>query len=159
MNLRPFASGDATVLAAVSQRAFENDVLHGAPEKGGPPGYDSPAWQTETARTATAYLVIEVGGRVVGGVIVFGSGGDYWIGRMFIDPDHQGRGYGLAALASLEREYPEATRWSLETPPWNKRNHRFYEKAGYTRAGTSKSGDYLFEKRTVRSNSGVSENT
>lgn len=151
MEFRPFASSDATVLAAVSRRAFENDVLHGAPEKGGPPGYDSPAWQTETARIATAYLVIEVGGTVVGGVIVFGSDGDYWIGRMFIDPDHQGLGYGSAALAHLEREYADAARWSLETPPWNERNHRFYEKAGYTRVGFSESGDYLFEKRAVPS--------
>jgi GNAT superfamily N-acetyltransferase len=151
MKLRPFESSDAGLLAAVSRRAFDNDVLHGAPAKGGPPGYDSADWQIETARAATAYLVIEVGGSVVGGVIVFASGGDYWIGRMFIDPDHQGRGYGSAALAQLELEYPDAIRWALETPPWNERNHRFYEKAGYTRAGLSKSGDYLFEKRNVPS--------
>ena len=147
MRLRRFETRDATIMAAISRRAFESDVLHGAPAEGGPPGYDSADWQLETARAATAYLVIEVEGSAVGGMIVFGASGDYWIGRMFIDPEHQSRGHGSEALARLEREYPDATRWSLETPPWNRRNHGFYEKAGYVRAGVSKSGDYLFEKR------------
>jgi GNAT superfamily N-acetyltransferase len=135
------------MLADVSRRAFANDVLYGAPEEGGPPGYDSAEWQTETAQGATAYLVIELGDSVVGGIILFGSAGDYWIGKMFIDPCQQGRGLGSEALAHMEREYSDARRWSLETPAWNRRNHNFYEKAGFTRAGTSESGDYLFEKR------------
>lgn len=147
MRIRPFEAEDAQVLATVSKRAFENDVVHGAPETGGPPGYDSAGWQDEIARQATAYLVLEVEGSVVGGVILFGSAGDYWIGRMFIDPSHQGRGFGSEALARLEREYTDAWRWSLETPTWNRRNHRFYEQAGFVRAGTSESGDWLFEKR------------
>jgi RimJ/RimL family protein N-acetyltransferase len=146
MRLRPFVATDAEMLAAISRRAFDDDVLHGAPGTGGPPGYDSAEWQAQTASEATAYLTIEVGGSVIGGMIVFGTDGDYWLGRMFIDPDHQGRGLGSEALARLERKYPDATRWSLETPPWNRRNHRFYEKAGYSRAGISRSGDYLFEK-------------
>jgi RimJ/RimL family protein N-acetyltransferase len=146
MELRPFDSGDAEVLAAVSRRAFEGDIHYGAPELGGPPGYDSAKWQQETASAATAYFVVMLEGSVVGGMIVFGSDGDYWLGRMFIDPEHQGRGIGSEAIAQLEREFPDATRWSLETPPWNQRNHTFYEKAGYSRAGISASGDYLFEK-------------
>ena len=148
--LRPFTAGDAPVLAEVSRRAFECDHLHGAPEKGGPPGFDSADWQAEMAAAATAYLVIEVDGRVIGGLILFGSADDYWIGRMFVDASHQGRGLGSRALAELERMYPEAELWSLETPTWNLRNHRFYERAGYTRAGFSKSGDVLFEKRVER---------
>ena len=146
MKLKPFQPGDAEALAVVSRRAFENDVQYGAPEVGGPPGYDSTDWQLTTAEAATAYLVIVVEDSVVGGVIVFGSAGDYWLGRMFIDPDQQGRGIGTRAIAELEREFSDATRWSLETPPWNRRNHSFYQKVGYSRVGTSESGDYLFEK-------------
>ncbi len=137
MKLRPFEPSDAEDLAAVSRRAFENNVLYGAPKEGGPPGYDSAEWQAEAAQAAMAYLVVEREGSVVGGIIVFRSAGDYWIGCMFIDPDQQNRCLGSEALAQLEREYPDAIRWSLETPPWNLRNHGFYEKAGYLRAGVS----------------------
>jgi RimJ/RimL family protein N-acetyltransferase len=146
VRLRRFEREDAEVLAAVSRRAFENDVRHGAPEPGGPPGYDSPDWQLEMGETATAYLVIVVEDRVVGGMIVFGSAGEYWLGRMFIDPDQQGCGIGTAAVAELEQGFPDARLWSLETPPWNRRNHRFYEKVGYSHVGSSDSGDYLYEK-------------
>jgi RimJ/RimL family protein N-acetyltransferase len=154
VKLRPFESDDAEILAEVSRRAFEHDVLHGAPGVGGPPGYDSAEWQAQTARMATSYLVIENGGSVIGGIIVFGSDGDYWLGRMFIDPEEQNRGLGSRALALLEQAYPDSIRWSLETPEWNRRNHRFYEKAGYRRVGRSKSGDVLFEKRSTRSRAG-----
>ena len=36
---------DASALALVSKRAFHSDIHCGAPELGGPPGYDSPDWQ------------------------------------------------------------------------------------------------------------------
>ena len=59
MRLRPFEPDDAEILATISRRAFENDILYGAPQEGGPPGYDSADWQRETASSATAYFVIE----------------------------------------------------------------------------------------------------
>jgi GNAT superfamily N-acetyltransferase len=154
MQLRPFRAHDAGILAAVSRRAFENDTRYGAPEVGGPPGYDSASWQAEMASQATAYLVIEVEGEVIGGIILFVTGSESWVGRMFIDPSWQGRGFGLATLAAAESQYPDLRRWSLETPPWNCRNHLFYERAGYTRTGLSNSGDYLFEKVLRRPSNG-----
>jgi GNAT superfamily N-acetyltransferase len=151
VNLRRFESSDARVLAAISRRAFENDVHYGAPARGGPPGYDAPEWQVRTAREATAYFVIEHHGDIVGGMIVFGSDGDYWLGRMYVDPEVQNQGVGARAVDLLEGEFPDAERWALETPPWNTRNHRFYEKLGYARAGLADSGDYLYEKHVTGS--------
>jgi GNAT superfamily N-acetyltransferase len=150
VTLRPFEVADAKGLARISRRAFEQDVAVGAPEPGGPPGYDSPEWQAQTAREATAYLVVEREGDVVGGLIVFGGHGDYWLGRMFVAPEWQGRGVGTEALHRLEEAYPDWTRWALETPVWNRRTQSFYEKAGYSRVGTSPSGDILYEKRSTR---------
>jgi GNAT superfamily N-acetyltransferase len=151
VNLRRFESRDAGLLAKISKRAFENDVQFGAPARGGPPGYDAPEWQAQVAREATAYYVIEHQGDVVGGMIVFGSSGDYWLGRMFVDPTAQNQGIGARAIDLLEGEFPEAKRWALETPQWNTRNHRFYEKLGYARVGLADSGDYLYEKCVTRS--------
>jgi GNAT superfamily N-acetyltransferase len=149
ITLRRFEIPDADLVAAISKRAFENDVDYGAPAVGGPPGYDDPQWQARIAGEATAYYVILDHGSVVGGMIVFGANGDYWLGRMFVDPGAQNRGVGARAMTLLEREFPDARRWALETPPWNTRNHRFYEKTGYARIGLADSGDYLFEKRPV----------
>jgi GNAT superfamily N-acetyltransferase len=151
VNLRRFESRDAGLLAAISKRAFEHDVHYGAPVPGGPPGYDAPEWQARAAREATAYFVIHHQGDVVGGMIVFGSSGDYWLGRMFVDPMAQNQGIGARAIDLLEDEYPDAKRWALETPSWNTRNHRFYEKLGYARVGLADSGDYLYEKCLTRS--------
>ena len=151
VTLRRFESRDSDLLAAISKRAFENDVNYGAPERGGPPGYDESEWQARVAVEATAYYVIEDQGGVVGGMIVFGSNGDYWLGRMFVDPVAQNRGLGSQAIALLESQFPDAKRWALETPQWNTRNHRFYEKLGYARIGQADSGDCLYEKILERS--------
>ncbi|MHC4218675.1 MAG: GNAT family N-acetyltransferase, partial [Planctomycetota bacterium] len=146
-----FKTSDADLVTAVSKRAFENDVECGAPAVGGPPGYDDPQWQARIAGEATAYYVIEDQGSVVGGMIVFGENGDYWLGRMFVDPGTQNRSVGSRAITLLEREFPDARRWALETPRWNTRNHLFYEKTGYARIGQADSGDYLYEKRLAGS--------
>ena len=47
----------------------------------------------------------------------------------------------------LLRSTDHGQTWSLETPPWNLRTQRFYEKAGYVRVGRTSSGDLLYEKR------------
>jgi GNAT superfamily N-acetyltransferase len=148
VSLRPFKVEDAEVLATISRRAFDHDIVVGAASEGGPPGYESAEWQTQTACDADSYFVIEADSEVVGGLIVFGTLGDYWLGRMFVDPDRQDQGLGSAALVRLEEAYPDWTRWRLETPSWNKRTQRFYEKAGYTHVGTSPSGDLLYEKHS-----------
>jgi GNAT superfamily N-acetyltransferase len=150
MRLREFRPEDAEVLADISRRAFESDTRVGAGSPGGPPGYDSPEWQSRMAAEAESYLVVESEDGIVGGMIVFGTDGDYWLGRMYIDPERQGRGLGSEALARLEATRPDWTRWRLETPPWNRRTQEFYRKAGYEPVGRSPSGDVLFEKRARR---------
>ncbi len=42
--------GDADAVAAVSARAFEDDIHYSAPPVGGPPGYKSAAWQIRMMR-------------------------------------------------------------------------------------------------------------
>jgi GNAT superfamily N-acetyltransferase len=150
VSLRTINSEDIIKLVDISKRAFENDINYGAPKVGGPPGYDSQEWQSDIATEATAYYVILECDNIVGGLIVFGTGGDYWLGRMFVDPECQNRGIGSTAIKLMEAEFPDAYRWRLETPIWNFRNHLFYEKVGYKRVGVAHSGDYLYEKNIDR---------
>jgi len=61
---------DARLLASVSKRAFDDDVHYGAPGPGGPPGYDSEAWQRRMMRYGEYYVMAREG-EVIGGMIVF----------------------------------------------------------------------------------------
>jgi RimJ/RimL family protein N-acetyltransferase len=123
---------DATALADISRRAFETDVSFGAPGPGGPPGYDSAGWQAQMMQRASAYWKILLNGRLIGGAIVFTyPRGRYYLARIFLDPDYQGRGFGMQAMEGLLALYPEARVWNLETPPWNQRTKAFYRKLGF----------------------------
>lgn len=123
---------DVERLAEISKQAFHSDVQCGAPAEGGPPGYDSPEWQKAVMNSATAYFKIVVGGKLVGGLIAFDQGnGRYYLSRMFIDPDYQRQGIGLRAVELLFQCFPNAKTWWLDTPVWNKRTRRFYEKLGF----------------------------
>lgn len=123
---------DAAALAAVSERAFETDAAHGSPYPDGPHGYASPAWQRDMMRRACAYWKVMAGPALVGGIVVFhGLRGRFRLARLFIDPDVHRRGYGRRAVALTLAAYPEARRWTAETPVWSKRAQLFYTAAGF----------------------------
>ena len=140
-------SKDAKALARASQRAFHSDIHCGAPGIGGPPGYDSAAWQTKMMRIGE-YFKIVVDKQVVGGFIVFRKGTrEYELGRIFVDPDFQDQGIGTQAFAFLWQTYPLAKRWTLGTPSWNQRTRHFYKKVGFVEIGEDEHEGILFERR------------
>lgn len=121
-------AGDADALARASERAFHSDIHCGAPGIGGPPGYDSAAWQTKMMRIGEYYKIVSED-QIVGGMILFRQGTrQYEVGRIFVDPDFQNQGIGTQALEFLWKNYPLAKRWSLGTPAWNHRTRYFYKK-------------------------------
>lgn len=142
------ASGtDCRTLAATSRRAFEADPEVGAPGVGGPPGYDSPDWH-EAALGWGQVFTITHDGRPVGGAIVYvHSPLEARLARLWLVPEAQNQRLGREAIATLEARFPEVTRWTLDTPAWNTRNHHFYERCGYRAIGTEGGDGILFEKR------------
>ena len=89
--------------------------------------------------------VIELDGEVAGFAIANGENGSIW--ALFVEPDHEGRGYGKrlheAAVAWLwSRGFDRI--W-LTTEPGT-RAEGFYEAVGWTRAGTTRDGEILFER-------------
>jgi len=138
---------DAKALAQVSERAFHTDVLYGAPGIGGPPGYNSAAWQARMMRIADYYAIL-TDGQIVGGMIVFCKGPrQYELGRIFVDADFQNQGIGAQAFEFLWQTYPLAKRWTLGTPAWNRRTRHFYQKVGFAEAGEDGHGGILFERQ------------
>ena len=152
ITLKLAAPQDADALAAIQTRTFDHDSRqHGRGERGGPPGYDSAAWQRRMMRKAAYYKILE-DGQIIGGAIVFDNGGGHiYLGRIYIDPDYQNRGIGAQAMRLIEQAYPSARRWTLETPLWALRNQHFYERQGYVKVGEQRvegedQADVVYEK-------------
>ncbi len=147
VTLAPASLPDAEGLTEISTRAFHSDITCGAPTKSGPPGYDSPAWQRAMMGQATAYLKILVNDEMVGGAIIFNQGhGNFYLGRIFVDPAYHGQGVGTQAMVLLQAYFPAARKWKLETPTWNSRTTNFYQKLGF-RLIRASDEDLFFEKK------------
>lgn len=111
--------------------AFDNEsIVHPEVPPGGPPGYDSAESFQEDMGCSECYKIV-IDGQIVGGIVVRDCGEGHWhLDRIFVIPAFHNRGLGSRALEFIERTHP-ATRWTLHTPEGAKRNHYFYEKAGY----------------------------
>ena len=145
---------DAAALADISRRAFETDSAVGGTGPGGPPGYDTAAWQRSMMTKASAYWKLLLDGQLIGGAIVFSyPRGRYYLARLFLDPDYHRQGLGLRAMEALLAAYPEARVWRLETPPWNQRTRAFYKKLGF-RVVRETAEDVFFQK-TMSDSHGV----
>ena len=140
--------GDAEILAKVSERAFHSDIHCGAPSLGGPPGYNSAAFQRKVMRFSD-YFKIVADDKIIGGFWLRRiAPREYELDRIFVDPDHQNQGIGVNAFEFLWEEYPLAKRWTLDTPAWNERTRHFYAKVGFVEVGTDGHGGVRFERRT-----------
>ena len=119
-------------IAAISKRAFESDTEVGGVIGDYPPEYDSVIWH-EQMRNEGHLLQAVVDGEIVGGAILFldKDGESLYIGRIFIDPVHHRKGYGLSVMKLVETCYPGIRKINLDTPLWNVRTNAFYTKLGY----------------------------
>jgi GNAT superfamily N-acetyltransferase len=137
---------DSEALALISKQAFDNDIHYGAPGPGGPPGYDSAAWQSRMMQIGDYYKIVQ-DGQTIGGVIVFRKGvRQYEVGRIFISPPYQNQGIGKQVFEFLWTAYPLAKQWTLGTPKWNARTRHFYRKVGFEEVGEDRQGGVLFER-------------
>ena len=128
---------DAEVLADISKRSFESDVDVGSSVKGGPLGYDSvEVHRNHATRSRLDYLKVLYDGKIVGGMRVYKMGpGHYEIMGVFIDPDFHRKGIGKKSFGMILGMYPDAKKWTLDTPDWNIRTKNFYEQLGFVQYG------------------------
>ncbi|MDE6642453.1 MAG: GNAT family N-acetyltransferase [Acetatifactor sp.] len=130
MELTKAGTSDALVINSISKRAFDSDIAVGAPSKAGPPGYKSVSFHVKMAKANHLYK-LSVDGLIVGGAILFMDGLQLNIGRIFVDPEHFRKGYGIFIMQEIERIFPDAKEIFLDTPVWNIRTNAFYQKLGY----------------------------
>ena len=119
-------------IVAISKRAFETDIEVGGAIGNYPPEYDSLIWHKQMLNEGHLLQAV-IDGEIVGGVILFvdNEGETLYIGRIFIDPVHYRKGYGLALMKMVETFYPGIKKIKLDTPLWNVRTNAFYTKLGY----------------------------
>ena len=119
-------------IVAISKAAFDSDIDVGAFKSDGPPDYDSIVWHIQM-KTEGHLLQAVVDGEIVGGAILFldKNGETLYIGRIFIDPVHYRKGYGLTLMKMVETYYTGIKTIKLDTPLWNIRTNAFYKKLGY----------------------------
>jgi GNAT superfamily N-acetyltransferase len=140
---------DVKILAKISKKAFETDLLDGiAPSSfktpGGPPGYDSPDFHKFIMSVLDVYNIL-LEGEVVGGLLLNSHIKRHCIlERIFVAPTHHKKGVGGKAMEVVHQNYPEADIWTLGTPKWNSRTRNFYEKLGYVQVGWEKSPDPIW---------------
>ncbi len=130
LQLIPAGTADTLVLTAISKHAFDSDTEVGAPSAGGPPGYQSVRFYNKMARGKHLYKLTD-DGLIVGGALLFRDGNKMNVGRIFVDPKHFGKGYGLFIMKQIEEQFPDIDLIMLDTPLWNTRTNRFYQKLGY----------------------------
>ena len=133
MHLVPAEETQIPRLVELSIAAFHSDMTVGGSGTGGPPEYDSEAWHTDMMDQGHLFTALE-GEKIVGGAILFGdaSAPDFlYVGRIFIDPALFRQGYGIRLMELVEDMNPEITVFCLDTPIWNIRTNRFYQKLGY----------------------------
>lgn len=78
-------------------------------------------------------VVAEAGGQVVGVAQRGRRGADHVVYKLYVDPQHRGRGLGPQLLDALARQLPaDADRLYIEHFVANERAGAFYEREGFT---------------------------
>lgn len=131
----------------MSIRAFKTDVNVGGEEGDCPPDFDSVEWHRKMARNGHLYQAM-MGKDLVGAAIVFPdeTKNQVYVGRIFIDSVQHRKGYGTRLMECIEKQYPFAVEFDLDTPSWNERTNAFYKKLGY-RIIKVEDGFVFYQKR------------
>ena len=146
--LLPAKSQDVMILTAFSKWAFETDVQVGAPALAGPPGYKSNQFYSQMKRAKYLYSFF-ANGIIIGGAVLIPDGNpkgiEVEIARIFLNPEHFKKGYGIKLMQAAEALFPNAKSFILDTPIWNTRTNCFYQKLGYTEY--KRNEEFVFYKK------------
>lgn len=135
-------SGEAAALLEIQKEAFQSDLKKYQ-------DYDSsPAAETleffKYKLKHSYHYTIFADNKIIGGVCVVKVTDDHYrLFRIFLSRKYQNRGIGAKVLPYIEKKYPQAKKWSLDTPKDNPVTRHFYEKYGYKKTKEYKVNERL----------------
>ena len=112
----------------------------------------SVSFHVRMARTNHLFKLANENGVIIGGAILFREGDTLNIGRVFIDPQHFRKGYGLFMMREIENLFPDVKVFTLDTPVWNTRTNAFYTKLGYSEV--KRDTDLVYYSKSADGNAG-----
>ena len=152
---KPFTEQDIDIYAPIMKRSFDEDTKrHTEDSSGGPDGYDNGDFLRKwyLHKDVTSFSIYQ-GERPIGAVALWiKSNNENILGNIFIDNDLQDGGLGMTIWEFVENSYPNAKKWSTETPIFSRRNHNFYvNKCGFhiikiVKPKDEKDGSFVLEK-------------
>ena len=136
----------------MSIRAFETDINVGGIKGEYPPEFDSIEWHKQMAREGHLYQAM-IENDLVGAAIVFPDETEksVYIGRIFIDSIYHRKGYGIRLMDCIEKNFPCADEFNLDTPCWNARTNAFYKRLDYRNIKVEE-GFVIYQKRKSEPN-------
>jgi len=133
----PATIDDADALTAIQQQAFKRlyDIYH---DESSPYFRGSDEIAVWFSRPNWFVYKIHADGVLCGGVSFCernGMPGVYYLARIYVLPELQGKGIASTAILLCEATVANANRWTLDYPVNEAANRRCYEKAGYADTG------------------------
>ena len=98
-------------------------------------------YHMKMARSGHLFKLTE-NGLIIGGAILFQDGEELNVGRIFVNPEHFRKGYGIRMMEAIEDMFTNVKVFTLDTPVWNIRTNAFYTKLGYTEV--RRDGDFIY---------------
>lgn len=144
ITVRPTAKSDADTLYELQKAAF-TPIYERYHDAGNPclRGVEDISRRLDSS--SCKYFTVLDDGEIVGGVLYRCKGstpfiaelnaGEYYLARIYIDPDHQCRGIGKQAILLCEKELRGAVKFYVDFPRELEKNRRCYEGAGFHSSG------------------------
>jgi len=127
----PAILDDAASLTAIQKQAFEIYQDEASPYL----RESSELKHQIENRTRDIYKIV-ADDLLCGGIAVCNNGdGEYYLNRIYILPQLQGKSVGRKAIELCEKKYPDAKRWTVDFPVDQLANKKCYEYSGYYDTG------------------------
>jgi ribosomal protein S18 acetylase RimI-like enzyme len=129
-NISSAITSDAELILSLQKRAYESEArLYN--DWSIPPLVQTLDSLVEELNTITVLKAVEEG-VVVGSVRAKFDGVTCSIGRLIVEPAHQGHGIGTTLLISIESAFPNAAKFELFAGSRSEGNIRLYQRNGYS---------------------------
>ncbi len=143
ISIRPTVTSEAEELCRIQKSAFK--PLYEMYHDEGNPYLRGVEDVLRRLNENSRYFTILYGDEIVGGIVYRVRGkrtptielqeGEYYLARVYIKPEFQGKGIGKTAILLCEKEFPNAKTYYVDFPKDLEKNRKCYLATGYQDTG------------------------